>query len=418
MKEASEKLPEWDLVIVGAGPAGAVAALKMVGKGYKVALLDKAIFPRDKICGDALSPDVLQQLEWISPSLAARFDKMEAKHEVVGLRVIAPNKTHLDISVMSNRKLKGFVVSRMDLDNMLIDEVKAHPEIQLFEDTEIKEISNVGDRVVLQTSKGEFTSRMIIGADGNHSLVAKQLGGRANIDREHHCAALRQYYDNVSWPEGKKRIELHLIDEVLPGYLWVFPMHNNRANVGIGMVSSDVSKKKVNLKQVLSNQLKADTELGRRFAEAKPLENVKGFGIPIGSKRYQLSGDKYLLAGDAACLVDPVSGEGIGNAIRSGRFSADWVIAALEANRTDAAFLAAYDKKIYSMMGDEFRLSSFLQRRFRSRRVINGTVRFIKHTKLGNRLFHLLFEETKFYGDWAKLAYYKKLLQPKQVSSK
>ncbi len=413
MIKDSDSLPEWDLVIVGAGPAGAVAALKMVGKGYKVALIDKEVFPRDKICGDALSPDVIRQLAWVLPTLAERFDRLEKKHEINCLQISAPNNTKLDLVSRSDKKLKGYVVSRLDFDNMLIDEVKSHSGIQLFEDTKIQEIVREGPFVKVKTTKGDFSSRMIIGADGNHSLVAKQLGGRRQIDRMHHCAALRQYYENVEWPEGDRHLELHLIEDVLPGgYLWVFPMTGNRANVGIGMPSHYVSKRKVNLKQVLAEQLKADTELGKRFVHAKPLEDVRGFGIPIGSKKYKLSGDNYLLAGDAACLVDPASGEGIANAIRSGRFAGEYAIAALEANQTDASFLAAYDKKIYNMMWDELRFSRFLQKLFSHKHFVNPAIRFFKNTKIGRRLLYLAFEETNLYGDWAKLSYYLKLLKP------
>ncbi len=411
MKEASERFPEWDLVIVGAGPAGAVAALRMVGKGYKVALIDKAVFPRDKICGDALSLDVVQQIPWVSESLASRFEKLEKRQPIYGGKMIAPNKQRVSLSLGSTDAGEGYVVSRIDLDNMFVEEVKSHPEIHLFEDTEIKEITQDGNLIRLQTNKEDFLTRLVLGADGNHSLVAKQLGGRKQLDRKHHCAALRQYYENVEWPEGANEIELHFIDEVLPGYLWVFPMTENRANVGIGMLSEDVSKRKINLKKVLEQQLQEHPELVKRFANARPLESVKGFGIPIGSKRYSLSGNNFLLAGDAACLVDPVSGEGIANAIRSGRFAAEYLCKALDENRTDAAFLKQYDKKIYQLVGDELRFSRFLQRIFRYKFLLNRVASTLAKSDGMRKRVHRLFYEDMVFGDWAKAKFYKKQLK-------
>jgi geranylgeranyl reductase family protein len=384
MKEASDKFPEWDLVIIGAGPAGAIAALKMVGKGYKVALVDKAVFPRDKICGDALSLDVIQQLPWVSESLAERFKLLERKHPITGGKLIAPNRKSFNINFRNDEGRQGFVVSRIDLDNMFIEEVKSHPEIQLFEGVEIEEIVREGNTIRLKTGTRDFVTHMIIGADGNHSLVAKQLGKRTQIDRNNHCAALRQYYENVSWPDGTKDVELHFIHDVLPGYLWVFPMSHNRANVGIGMLSKAVSKRKINLKKVLEKQLAEHPELAPRFADSKPLETVKGFGIPIGSKKYVLSGNNYLLAGDAACLVDPVSGEGI-------------AMLALNENRMDAEFLKQYDSKIYKLIGDELRFSRFLQRSFRSATVLNILLPLFGNSTYLKRKVYTLFYKNNFW---------------------
>lgn len=413
MKEARAESPEWDIIIVGAGPAGTAAALESLNKNYKVALMDKAVFPRDKICGDALSPDVIQQFARIRPSLVDRFLQLEAKQPIEALQAIAPNKKMLELKFQGKQKEKGYVVSRLDLDALMMEEVKSHPQIHVFEDTEILSIQYIGQFVRLETSKGFFTTRLLLGADGNHSIVAKLLGGRQSIDRKHHCAALRQYYENVKWPDGRSAIELHFIDDVLPGYLWVFPMAGNRANVGIGMLSEDVSKRKINLKKVLDHQLATHPELAPRFAEARALESVKGYGIPIGSRRYALSGKNYMLIGDAACLVDPLSGEGIGNAIRSGRFAAKHALLALEADRTDAGFLKGYDKTIYAMVGDELRMSRFFQRTFRRKGTLNFMINMVIRSKRFRRLIHLLFEETNFFTEWARLSYYRKLISKK-----
>jgi len=405
----------WDLVIIGGGPAGTTAAMVASGNGYRVALIDKAKFPRDKICGDACSPDVVQQLVRIAPSLVSKFDALPPKQKIKGLKVYSPNRNLLCLEFKTNQESVGYVVSRMDLDSMLMEEVKERGDIHVFEETEVRDIQRVENRIKISTSSGSFETKLVIGADGNHSLVAKTLGGRKQIDRKHHCAALRQYYENVTWPEGKEHIELHFIDDVLPGYLWVFPMSGNRANVGIGMLSDHVSKNKVNLKNVLDEQLKSHSEIAPRFADAKPMESVKGFGIPIGSKKYTLVGDNYMLVGDAACLVDPLSGEGIANAIRSGRFSGKFALEALANDQYSASSLKAYEEKIYSMVWDEFRLSRFIQRSFRNRKVINFALGLGMKSKSFRRMLHLLFEETNFFTDWAKPSYYLKLMQRKKT---
>lgn len=406
----NEAKRNYDVVIVGAGPSGTSAALVLSDKGYKVALLDKAVFPRDKICGDALSPDVIHQLRRIAPAVVDDITRADTGELISELRAFSPNGKRASFKFRQKKNTEGFLVSRMDLDDSMVREVKTRAGIDLIESCEVKEISRMESGLNIETSQGGLHARLVIGCDGNHSLVAKQLAGRKQIDRKHHCGALRCYYENVSWPEGHSHIELHFLKNYTSGYLWVFPMTRNRANVGIGMLSDDISRKKLNLKEIMQAELSTNPLLASRFENARPLETVKGFGIPIGSRKYPLSGDGFLLCGDAACLVDPLTGEGIANAVRSGRFAAEYAAQALAAGRTDAAFLKAYDKKIYSLVGDELRLSRFMQRCFRSVRVLNFTVGLAQSSKSYSRLIHFLFEDTLFYSQWSKPSFYLKLV--------
>jgi menaquinone-9 beta-reductase len=122
-----------------------------------------------------------------------------------------------------------------------------------------------------------------------------------------------------------------------------------------------VSKKKVNLKETLQTLLQTHPHIKERFKNAKPLETVKGYGLPLGSKKRNISGERFLLTGDAAALIDPFSGEGIGNAIRSGRVAADHIKRCFDENNFSASFNKAYDKEIYKRMWNEFKISRTLQ---------------------------------------------------------
>ncbi len=411
--EQNQARESFDVVIIGAGPAGASAALMLSGKGKKVALLDKGVFPRDKICGDALSPDVVQQLGWIAPELAERFSAAAFKQEIVGLRVYSMSHEMAGLEFWVKKEQKGYVVARLDLDMLMMEEVKSRKDIQVFEGEEVREVIRRHDSVIVRSANREFSCKLIIGADGNHSIVAKQLAGRNGIDRRHHCGALRQYYQGVTWPDGDKHIELFYIKDLLPGYLWVFPMSGGRANVGVGMLSEDISRRKVNLKEVMERNLKENPRLKERFSGATPLEQAKGFGIPIGSKKYSLSGERYLLCGDAARLVDPLTGEGIANAIRSGRYAGQYALEALEKEVFSAESLGAYDRKIYGLIGAELRLSRFIQLSFRRPWVLRISIRLASRSRAYKRMIHLLFEETSFFTNWSRPAFYFGLLKRK-----
>jgi flavin-dependent dehydrogenase len=157
-------------------------------------------------------------------------------------------------------------------------------------------------------------------------------------------------------------IELHFCQEILPGYLWLFPLPDGKANVGLGMLSQEISRKRINLRETLNHLITHHDHFRERFKNARPLETVKGFGLPLGSRKRKISGERYLLAGDAASLIDPFTGEGIGNALRSGRVAAHHVQKCFASGDFSAAFNKRYDSEIYHRMWGEFRISRGLQR--------------------------------------------------------
>jgi len=141
------------------------------------------------------------------------------------------------------------------------------------------------------------------------------------------------------------------------------------------MLSSAVAAQKLNLKELLQNLLQTHPALVERFKEAQPLESVKGFGLPLGSKKRKISGERFLLTGDAAALIDPFSGEGIGNAIRSGRIAAEHIINCFAQKDFSAKFNKAYDQEIYRRMGKELKLSRTLQKLSRYAGLLNFMIK-------------------------------------------
>ncbi len=400
-----------DVVIVGAGPGGSACALLLADAGQKVIVLDKSAFPRDKICGDALSPDVINQLVKIRPSLRNRFNQQNNRQRIRGLRMVSPEGKSFELYIdkSQDKKLEGYVMPRQEFDRTLNEEVKQHPNIDLRENLAVKDLTVNNQGVVISTISGSIRCKMVVGADGAHSIVAKQLAG-FEMDRKHYCAALRVYYENVEWDQPKDLIELHFLPEVSPGYLWIFPMENNKANVGIGMLSEYVALKNVNLKQELERAINHHPKISPRFKNAKPLEKVKGFGIPLGSKKFALSGNRFLLVGDAASLVDPMTGEGVGNALRSGRFAAEHILNALTLNKFDAKFNKAYDRRIYKALWSELRISRAFQKFFTNPKRVNWLTNFlIKNTKIHNKL-NKWFLDDHFMTYWNKPSFYLKKL--------
>jgi flavin-dependent dehydrogenase len=142
------------------------------------------------------------------------------------------------------------------------------------------------------------------------------------------------------------------------------------------MLSDTISKQKIDLKKSLSAIIQSIPEIAERFKDAEPLEDIKGFGLPLGSKKHKLSGNGFMLCGDAASLIDPFSGEGIETAMESGKFAAEQAIKCFENNNFAAEYLKQYDERVYRKMWSNFKNHYYLQRILSDRVwLINGLIR-------------------------------------------
>jgi flavin-dependent dehydrogenase len=198
-------------------------------------------------------------------------------------------------------------------------------------------------------------------------------------DDDHLCAGIRCYYENVGGMIDQ--IELHFVKEALPGYFWIFPLPNGKANVGIGMVVSDMKKKKINLQKVMFDIIENNPTFKDRFKNAKRTTEVKSWLLPFASKRVKMSGDGYVLVGDAASLIDPFTGEGIGNALTSGRAASAAIVEALNKNDVSASSLAKYETLLMADIEKEVKDNYKLQKMVKGEFLLNLIVGRAKKSK-------------------------------------
>ena len=360
-----------DICILGAGPSGAMAALHLARAGHRCLLLEKATFPRDKICGDALTGKVLAELRHLGGPLLERLRNLATQNKSWGINFYAPNGQCMSVPFKPGYNptadpADGYVVKRLDFDNLLIEEVRQQPLIDFRESCEVArtERTTTGWQLVDKQGNELAHCKILLVANGAQSAFVRQIAGHA-LEPAHYCAGLRAYYRGVTDLHPDNFVELHFLPELLPGYLWVFPLPNGEANVGVGMLSQDVARGQINLREKFLHLLATHPAFSQRFAQAERLEPVRGWGLPLGSRRRVLSGDNYLLLGDAASLIDPFTGEGISHAMVSGRHAADWAGRALATQDFSGKFLAGYDAAVYRRLGQELRVSVGLQRLMR-----------------------------------------------------
>jgi flavin-dependent dehydrogenase len=206
-------------------------------------------------------------------------------------------------------------------------------------------------------------------------------------------------------------IELHFLPEMLPGYLWIFPLPNGMANVGVGILSERVREKKINLREQMLNAIKNNPQISPRFAKANLNGKIQGWGLPLAMGREPLSGDNFLLTGDAACLIDPFSGEGIGNALYSGMLAAAAIKEAVEKNDFSGShFKTTYDDVVYKRLGDELKISATLQKLCKYSWLFNLVVnKAYKSPSLKNTI-SCMFTDMDLRGRLSKPSFYLKIL--------
>ena len=408
-----------DVLILGAGPGGAATALFLAKENIPCIVVDKAVFPRDKICGDALSGKVVEILNRYDRSFVEKLSLDPIQLNCWGVTFVAPNLEELSIPFRNKPKktdekreiAPGFITKRYDFDHFMVNEVKKHAGVNLMEGVEIDQFVKTAEGFTCSDKSGNYIihAKLVIDGSGAHSQFAKKIG-KLEVEKEHHCAGLRVYYKGVTGIKEGNYIELHFLKDFLPGYFWIFPLADGQCNVGVGMRSDYVGKKRINLKTELNNIIQKYPQLSERFKNAEPVDDIRGYGLPLGSKKRAISGDNYMLIGDAASLIDPFTGEGIGNAILSGYTAAQQAKEAIETKNFSGTALKKYDEAIYRRLGDELSLSYRMQKLVKYPWLFNFVVRKANRNKVLRETIMVMFEDIDIRDRLRKPSFYFKLL--------
>ncbi|MCX8194528.1 MAG: NAD(P)/FAD-dependent oxidoreductase [Candidatus Micrarchaeota archaeon] len=405
---ASEK--SYDVIVVGGGPGGTSAASFLAMKGRKVLLLEKEKFPRDKTCGDAISGKAVGVLA----ELGLKDALERAEHgDVCGVTFSSPDGKRAEIFFRKKEGEieKGYVCRRLVYDNLLWNAAKNMVDAR--DGVEVMGLVRENGKVagVKARAKGGeelvFKSNLVIGADGVSSVVAREIRG-SDVDADHTCVAYRAYYSGVSQMNGT--IEIHFVKSIMPGYFWIFPADGGLANVGLGMLMSDMKKKNVNLQKAMQEIITQNPLFKSRFASAQPASPLKGWSIPLGSKKRALHSDNVLLVGDAAGLVDPFSGEGMGNAMLSGKIAANVADEALLAGDFSSAFLSKYSELLWKEIGEELSLSYKMQRLARIEWLLNLVISKAASSERAREAIAGTFANEKAKKEYTSPLFYLRLL--------
>ena len=394
----------FDSIVVGGGPGGSAAAGYLAMEGQRVLLIEKETWPRDKICGDAVGGKSLSHVK----RLGVKETLESTPHfRVTGIVFSSPKGHSVRVALPEEdvqRLEAGYSLPRQQFDHLLFNQVQklvrdaGGAVIQggdvrdvLYDDGNGGEDPGKGSGsarhargVVVRVGgrNGEeltFHAPNIVGAAGYRCPVAKSMLEETYeepmVDRSHYCAGYREYWRGVKGCEDNVGdIEIHFVDTVIPGYFWLFPVAEGVVNVGIGMVMSLLDKQSKKLKALQAEVIAEHPLFKDRFAEASMIAGTgKGWQLPFGSPRKKASNQPrrsaskgIYLVGDAASLVDPFSGEGVGNALVSGEMAALHILQNKEPEE--------YQEALWKALGPELTNSFRMQKMSRRAWLLNWFV--------------------------------------------
>ncbi|GIG38913.1 geranylgeranyl reductase family protein [Cellulomonas phragmiteti] len=384
-----------DVIVVGAGPTGASAAYHCAAAGLDVLLLEKATFPRDKICGDGLTPRAVAELVRMGVPVREQDGWIRNR----GLRVIGGgHRLELPWPELSVYPSYGLARARTSFDQTLAEHARAGGA-KLLEGTAVtgpvrdertgrvvgvraRAVASDGARTVDAADEVEYRAPVVVAADGVSARFATAVGRTRRDDRPM-GVAVRTYFRTPRHDDPWMESHLELWDgapgrsNLMPGYGWIFSLGDGTANVGLGSVSSTATATKVDYKDLFARWM-ANAPAEWEFTPENQLAPVRGAALPMGFNRGPLYADGLMLAGDAAGMVSPFNGEGIAYGLQAGRVAADAIAQGLArgsaAGRERA--LATYQQRMKDDLGGYYTLGRVFVRLIEHPQVMHLCTRY------------------------------------------
>jgi menaquinone-9 beta-reductase len=358
---------EADVIVVGAGPGGSAAAYHMARHGLRVLLLEKTEFPREKVCGDGLTPRATRQLIRMGVDTSEKAGWLQNR----GLRVIGGGvRLELDWPELASFPSYGLVRTRLDFDDMLARRAVEAGAVLHTNVTVTGPVLDDDGRAIGVTARSgpgkepvQFRAPLVVAADGVSGKLPLAMGLTKRDDRPIGVAVRRYFHSPVradddyleSWLELRSAQDR---ERLLPGYGWIFGLGDGRVNVGLGILNSSSAFGRTNYRAMLNDWLATTPPDWGMTDEANADGPTLGAALPMGFNRVPHYTRGVMLVGDSGGMVNPMNGEGIAYAMESGELAAEVAVQALArpAGPDRERALQAYPAELKIRFGGYYRL--------------------------------------------------------------
>lgn len=348
------------VVVIGGGPAGLMACFWLQKFGIPHVLVEKEHYPRDKSCADILTSNAIRCMNDVNPSFIPELRQLGLLRPIYGTDLSTPNNHSLNLPFKYLDNVEGvpscYSIPRADLDHYLFNKLKLNPLTTTLTGCPVSGISFQNDGCSIQTkTHGNLNAEMVLIATGsNYNPIVKKT---AQEDK-HIAVGIRAYYRGIDFKSNDCELFLH--QQLMPGGFYIAPMEDGLFNVNMVVRSDQVKKKKLNLRQEFEQLIETNELLQHRFRNATRVSEFAGSSLKLGTRKRALSGERYLLLGDSAGLIDLISANGIPQAMLSGRIAAEQVKRSLETGDFSSVCLQQYDRILMDRIKDDIAVGKTL----------------------------------------------------------
>ncbi len=365
-----------DVIIIGAGLSGAAAAYYMAKAGLRVTVLEKQRFPNERFLSHLVSPGALRDLQEIGVASQPQFQEANA---IDSAAIYLRGKELITGSFpeVSGLTRHARIIPRRVLDGLMVDAARS-AGATVLEGVSLLNFAAQKDWVIVAAEENKeiktFRARLLVGADGSNSLVARLLRG-APWSKVERAVVARAYVEGITGSPSEAN--LFFDNESFPGYGWLFPTRKNEANVGVGLILG-ANPPAGNIVEVLKNLLLNNPAMSSRLKDAKLIGDIEVRELNLHDSQAPIAGDRVVLIGSAAGLVNPFNGEGLQMGIHSAKWATETAMACMKSGDFSSQALATYPKKVEEKLGYGFRLSELTLQLIRNRNLNRAWLKWVE----------------------------------------
>lgn len=381
---------KYDVIIVGGGPSGSTSAIYHTRLGLKTLLIDKAVFPRDKVCGDGIPMKVLTLLKEMGVSLE---ELSRIGYQIDRLKLYSPSGVEVKYGEIDpESEAKSFCITRYLFDNFLFQ--RARQECgDVYDGVALRQLRRDNGRYYLtlqDNANGReqvVSAPIVIGADGANSRVRKFLGLEIVLP-EYRFDGVRAYMQGAYFEPAV----LIFYDEVtLPGYFWIFPVSKTKANVGLMVEKETCRQQGMNIREMFYYLLENNGDLKAALSGCQLLDEPKGHPLPLGHGAIDSIADGAMLIGDAASFINPITGGGIYYGMYSGKQAAYISKKAVDSGRFQKEDLREFQQFFRNKLLPGFDVANKMRRYFNKSGKVDRLFDRCNHSRIVANFFISLY---------------------------